>query len=453
MDTKGWEYNMKIQKLFIGMMTISLCASPIMIHGAVEPGATFEASASCGVYEGTVQVSVSNATVQSADNWCERGKSVTAKVVAGSEGTASVSFIVVDGSDTSNDTPVAVENVNIGGTSVNVKKPTTSNTGNESSGNSSNTSDDSSTKTSTPTQEPEEDTRSKDATLKSLSITGASLSPKFSAETTSYKVELSAEITSVEVKATVNDSKASVTGTGEVKVQAGENEINVVVTSEYGTKQTYTITAYVDETPFIYTEYAGAKLGVVRNINGVKVPDGFKITTVTLDENEISAWVNENISKTIVYLSDEDDNRAFYLFEEGKISTKITYTELLGRKFFIVDIPEEQQNITGMTYGDVTIEDTELKGWTFNDKAFENYVLIYVMGMDGEMYYYQYEQTENILQLYSGAASVTQESYQEQVDSLHNVKKERTIWMYVAIGSWIVIGCAIIGFIIWRKRI
>ena len=454
---------MKKVNVISSLILCGVLCNPLLLKAAVKPGGSFTASASCGVYEGAVSVSANNATITSAGNWCNRGESVSASAVAGSAGTASVTFTVVDATDLSDEAnPKLVGNVNIGGTSVNVEtpvveqKPTTTPSTSDTNKNQSNQQSNQQTTNqqieSKPAQEPEEDTRSKDASLKSLSITGYELSPKFSASTTSYKVDLPAETTSIEVKASVNDSKASVTGTGNIKVQAGENEINVVVTSEYGTKQTYTIKAYVDEKPLIYTNYNEQKLGVVRNINGVEVPEGFKKTSVKLEGKEIVAWKNEKLNKTIVYLSDEKESRSFYLFADGKVKTKITYKELLGRKFFLVDIPKDKQNMEGMVYGEVTVDKTKLKGWTFRDKTFENFLLIYVMGMDGEMHYYQYEKTENILQLYSGAASVTQETYVKQTNSLKNSQTQRTVWMYVAIASWVVVVGAVVAFFIWKKR-
>ena len=449
---------MKKKNVISSLIVCGLLCNTIMINAAVKPGESFTASASCGVYEGAVSVSASNATITSAGNWCNRGESVSANAVAGSVGAASVSFTVVDATDLSDEAnPKLVGNINIGGTSVNVaepvvqQKPTTPSTNNNNNNN-TNPNNNNQQAEPKPEVEPEEDTRSKDATLKSLSVTGYELSPKFSASTTSYKIELPAETTSIEVKASVNDSKASVTGTGKIKVQAGENQIKVVVTSEYGTQQTYTIKAYVDEKPLIYTVYNDNKVGVVRNINGVKVPEGFKKTTVKLDKQEIPAWKNEKMGKTLVYLSDEKDNRSFYLFEDGKVTTKVTYKEVLGRKFFIVDIPEAKQKIEGMTFGDITVDKIKLKGWTFNDKAFENFVVLYVMGMDGEMHYYQYEKTENILQLYSGAATVTQQTYDKQTEELEHTKTQRTIWMYTGMISWVVLVGAGISFFVWKKR-
>ena len=122
---------------------------------------------------------------------------------------------------------------------------------------------------------------------------------------------------------------------GKRKLNLGKNKINIVVTSEYGTTKTYTISVYVDEKPLVYTKYNGSELGVVRNVRGVKAPEGFKQTKVQLEGKEIPAWTNDKINKTLVYLSDDKNNKSFYLFEDGKVSTKMTYKEIMGRSSFL----------------------------------------------------------------------------------------------------------------------
>ena len=148
-------------------------------------------------------------------NWCDRGGQINATATAGGVGSASITITVIDATDVSDPAnPKLAGNVTIGGTSVTVANPS-NNTSN--SGSSSNT-----TVRPAPNPEPQEDPRSKDNNLKSLSVSAGTLSPKFSAGTTSYKVNLPANATSIEVNASANDSKASVSGTGKKKVEPGE---------------------------------------------------------------------------------------------------------------------------------------------------------------------------------------------------------------------------------------
>lgn len=83
--------------------------------------------------------------------------------------------------------------------------------------------------------------KSSNNNLKSLSISGHSLSPEFKKGTTSYKVKVANSVSSVTVKATAADSKASVTGKGKVSLKVGTNTVKVVVKAENGKKKTYKI--------------------------------------------------------------------------------------------------------------------------------------------------------------------------------------------------------------------
>lgn len=63
----------------------------------------------------------------------------------------------------------------------------------------------------------------------------------FKPSTTSYSVTVPADTESVEVYAQAADSRATISGTGTVTLEEGENTINVTVTAEDGTTKTYTI--------------------------------------------------------------------------------------------------------------------------------------------------------------------------------------------------------------------
>ena len=179
----------------------------------------------------------------------------------------------------------------------------------------------------------------------------------------------------------------------------------------------------------IYTSYEGAKLGVVRNVNGVKAPDNFKKTKVKMDGKEITAWKNDKMGKTVVYLSDEKNNKDFYLFEDGRVTSKFAYKKILGRSFYLIDVPENKQKMDGMKYEKLKIDKVELMGWTFEDKALDSFQVFMAMDMKGQIRYYQYEREENTLQLYSMAAPVTQEVYAKQSQELKNAKSSKDIWM------------------------
>lgn len=83
-------------------------------------------------------------------------------------------------------------------------------------------------------------TKSSNANLSNLGIRPHDFTG-FRAAITTYNVTVPYDIESVEVYATKQDSKASVTGTGKIRLKEGTNVAKVVVTAEDGTKKTYTI--------------------------------------------------------------------------------------------------------------------------------------------------------------------------------------------------------------------
>ena len=238
----------------------------------------------------------------------------------------------------------------------------------------------------------------------------------------------------------------------EISLNAGDNRIEITVTAENGNPKLYVINAYVDEAPLVFVSYGDNELGVVRNLNGVTL-EGFEETSVQIDGNEVKAWHSPTRNITVVYL-EKDDEKNFYIYDETEgITSVYKQVAILGNTLGIVDVPENLQEKAGMTYQEITIDDVTLMGWVYEDKAFSNYSLIYAMNDMGEYQYYQYESTQNTLQLYSGAAAVTQEDY----ENLVNHSESMQLYFYIALGGCVVLlAASVYGFVCasrYKKRL
>lgn len=77
--------------------------------------------------------------------------------------------------------------------------------------------------------------------LKSLSVSGYSLSPAFRASSTSYSVTVPSNVSSVTINAAKAHSGASVSGTGRVSLATGTNTKTVTVKAANGATKKYTI--------------------------------------------------------------------------------------------------------------------------------------------------------------------------------------------------------------------
>ncbi len=77
--------------------------------------------------------------------------------------------------------------------------------------------------------------------LKSLSVSGTSISPKFDKFTASYTAKVNAEVSSVTVNANPLGKSAKVSGKGKLSLKTGENTVKVTCTAASGVKRTYSI--------------------------------------------------------------------------------------------------------------------------------------------------------------------------------------------------------------------
>lgn len=87
----------------------------------------------------------------------------------------------------------------------------------------------------------EEPSKASDKALKTLEVTPEGLDPEFDPETTSYTLNVGADVEKLEIKAAPNDEKATVEITGNELLVAGDNAVKITVTAQDGTTRIYTI--------------------------------------------------------------------------------------------------------------------------------------------------------------------------------------------------------------------
>lgn len=82
--------------------------------------------------------------------------------------------------------------------------------------------------------------------LDGLTVEGLTLSPVFNRYTMEYAVSVAEDVTQVTVTATPNNPDATVTGTGTIALQTGENLLPVTVTATSGATRTYTLSVFCE---------------------------------------------------------------------------------------------------------------------------------------------------------------------------------------------------------------
>ena len=241
--------------------------------------------------------------------------------------------------------------------------------------------------------------------LSALTVSAGTLTPAFDPAVTEYTLSLPQGTEKLTLTATPSDSNATVQGDGELTLQEGENTLPLVVTAENGDTKTYTVTAKVAQAPTLFLSFSGAKLGVVKDVEGVTPPTGFTAAEpVSQGGDTLPLWVDANGKHTLVYLVDEKGVAGFYLYSrtEGVLSPYLPLA-YSGTTYIYTGIPSEKAAVPGLKATTVEAFSQTLSGWRYEDAALSDFVVLYLMDDGGQYGYYTYDTKNATLQRFSGA--------------------------------------------------
>ena len=264
---------------------------------------------------------------------------------------------------------------------------------------------------------------SKNNYLSSLSIDGVELSPTFNKDVLEYSVSLEPETTSININATVADSKSSVSGVGVHELTEGDNNIKIVVTAQNGTTRTYTIVANVKEYDPINVKVNNGDYTILRKKTSLEIPKGYVETTVKINDNEIPAYKSDATKYTLVVLKDKDGNENFYVYKDGKYTL---YKEYSFNKITLYPIKLSKKDIPkGYSETKIKYNDENITVYKLNNSS--KYALIYGLNVEtGEKHIYMYDSNEDTLQIYND----------EEINSLN---KKLDLYLKVILGASVLI--------------
>lgn len=239
--------------------------------------------------------------------------------------------------------------------------------------------------------------KNSDNNLKSLSVEGVTISPEFNKDTLEYSVTLTSDTTKININAEKNDSKASISGTGEIEVKEGDNKLEIVVTAENGSTKTYIINATVEEKEPIIVKVNKEEYSIIRKKDVLTVPDGYEETTVNINGEEIPAYTNEVTGYVLVGLKDSNNKNAWYIYDQNKL-TYTKYIELKSEMVRLVILNPKKTDIP-YRYYETTFDynGEQIDGYTFDEGS--SFRLIYGLNIiTGEKSFYLYDINEKTLQ-------------------------------------------------------
>lgn len=179
---------------------------------------------------------------------------------------------------------------------------------------------------------------SKDNSLKSLTLSSGTLSPDFSYSTTSYSATVPNSTTKLQVSAVPSNNAAKIISvTGADSLSVGNNNVQIVVEAEDGSRSTYTVSVRREEvtpTPTqeptqeetqepsteIELDGRGGKYILLPFDNSLSIPDNFIETTFTINDDEVNGWQLEGLEDEgfyIIYAMDSSGNTDLYNYDES----------------------------------------------------------------------------------------------------------------------------------------
>ena len=277
--------------------------------------------------------------------------------------------------------------------------------------------------------------------LKSLSIEGVKLSPAFNKEKMEYSAVVPGDKEKIVIKGEVEDEKATVEGLGEVELKEGINKIEIKVTAENGEERKYILTITRKEKNPIEVTINKKKYTVVKKEIGLKVPEGFVKTTVTIDKQEVVAYSNKFTGYLIVALVDEDGKASWFIYNQ-KNGTYTKYSELKSNGLRLIILDAKKKDVPyRYKKTEFKINDEIVEGYAL--ELGSNYRLVYALNMDtGNKAFYLYDMEENTFQRF----------YNTQVNIYRSLVKKLEIVLIALAGIILLMGIVIVSIMFINRK-
>ncbi len=212
--------------------------------------------------------------------------------------------------------------------------------------------------------------RSKNNNLSFLEVVDQTLTPPFHKGVTFYAVDVPRNTNSIIINATKEDETSTVEGTGLKTLNSGENYFNIEVTSEAGTKKTYTILVTKEASDNNYLSSLYTSIGSLNPVFN-KETNTYNLT-VPYYEDEISiSGTQEESTSTVTGFKT-------YNLNYGKNEINIIVTSESGNiRTYQINVTREPLISAYLT--DLTIPNYEL------DEEFNKLLLEYYISVDYEI--------------------------------------------------------------------
>lgn len=249
---------------------------------------------------------------------------------------------------------------------------------------------------------------SDDATLSSIQVGGANLSPAFAKWTLDYVCYVNNSVTSVNVAAASSQGgRVEIAGNTD-NLAVGNNYVTITSYAPNGKAMKYNLNIFRLEPPTDPPTEAptdppteppasfkvtidGKEYNVSSEFDAGKVPDGFEVELGSYNGKDVITATGSATGFTLMYLVDSEVNGNFYVYD-GKNFYPYIVISNSENTYYVFDSRKADTSMAGEEK-DVKIKDTAIKGYVDGE-----YIYFYAMNSNKKYSWYSYDTVEGTIQ-------------------------------------------------------
>lgn len=233
---------------------------------------------------------------------------------------------------------------------------------------------------------------SDDATLSSIQVGGANLSPAFAKWTVDYVCYVNNSVTSVNIAATSSQGGRVEIAGNTNNLAVGNNYVTITSHAPNGKAMKYNLNIFRLEPPTSFkVTIDGKEYNVSSEFDASKVPDGFEIELGSYNGKDVITATGSATGFTLMYLVDSEGNGNFYVYD-GKNFYPYIVISNSENTYYVFDSRKADTSMAGEEK-DVKIKDTAIKGYVDGE-----YIYFYAMNSNKKYSWYSYDTVEGTIQ-------------------------------------------------------
>ena len=249
---------------------------------------------------------------------------------------------------------------------------------------------------------------SDDATLSSIQVGGANLSPAFAKWTLDYVCYVNNSVTSVNVAAASSQGGRVEIAGNTNNLAVGNNYVTITSYAPNGKAMKYNLNIFRLEPPTEPPTEAptdppteppasfkvtidGKEYNVSSEFDAGKVPDGFEVELGSYNGKDVITATGSATGFTLMYLVDSEGNGNFYIYD-GKNFYPYIVISNSENTYYVFDSRKADTSMAGEEK-DVKIKDTAIKGYVDGE-----YIYFYAMNSNKKYSWYSYDTVEGTIQ-------------------------------------------------------